>query len=173
MWRSILADDDNKRISIWYYNLDPKNASSYYLDEMLKRTSSSYAESKTPFLDAVLFEPREFLYYIESDQMSVSDERFVDCIILEKSQLLDWLMSYSFCPKSEAEKNLVMPALYAWFEQHKNGDEKIRLDYIGFISQGPLRRTVYHQEKELDVNLPASPISSLDCRFQQNLTSKL
>src|SRR5262245_51697996 len=139
-WQSILPNDIKGRIAIWYYNLDQNIEAVINLHELLKKTCTTYSNSKSPFVDSPFFEPKEFQYYIEDKKMSLSNEKEVDLIPIKKSSLSKWLKSYSFSPKEhDPEYNNIITELYKWFDQYKDDTDMIRLPYIGFVVQGPLR----------------------------------
>ena len=158
-WRRFLPNDDKDRVAIWYYNLDPKNRAMIELDRRLRKVSLRYAATQTPFLNAPLFEPTEFQYYIEAPSLSISGAKVVASLLLTKESLIRWLMSYSFGPKEdEDEKDAVIESLSAWFERYKNKDGHVTLPYVGFIAQGPLRRTEFSYKKGSDFHIQSSPI---------------
>lgn len=158
-WKAILPDDDENRISIWYYNLDPIFPAIPDLDQRLRKVSASYAKSKTTILYAPLFEPSQFQHYISAEQMSVSSAQLVHQSHFNLEATKKWLKSFSFYPKDSAEETTVVAELAAWFELHKNQQHEIELNYIGFITQGPLRATPYFPNQKSAVELPPSPLT--------------
>jgi hypothetical protein len=159
-WRPFLPEDPACRISIWYYNLDAANAAMIDLDRRLKLSSTTYANSKTPFLDAIFFEPSEFQEYISAEQMRVSNAQAVDRKTLSLESLKKWLRSFSFYPKNPEEEKQILRELEQWHEQHKNKQGMMELSYLGFITQGPLRLTApFHDLLNKKIIPPASPIT--------------
>lgn len=161
-WLKILPNDRRKRLSIWYYNLDPTQPAAIELDRILKKLNQNYAQSKTPLLNASAIEPREFLPYIEAHNMSISHAQFISTITLRNpDELLGWLQSYSFFSGiQEADIEKYKPALLAFFNEYKNLTGAIEFKFVGFISQGALRKTRYISEADYEEKIIAkSPIS--------------
>lgn len=163
-WLKILPDDSRARLSIWYYNLDPTQLAAIELDSILKQFNPNYGQSVTPLLNASAIEPSEFLPYIEAHNMSISHAQFISTITLRnQDELLGWLKSYSFFSRiQEADLEEYKPALLALFNKHKNHDGVIEFRFVGFISQGALRKTRYISETdhEAKIIIAKSPISS-------------
>ncbi len=158
-WQKHLPDDNRNRLSIWYYNLDARNKKILSLHALLRSMCLSYQKSKTPLVDAEMFEPSKFQHFINAADMHISTAQPVDRKNLNYADFIQWLESYSFFPNTAAEKNVLMSALSTWFAENKNRDDKINIDYIGFISQGPLRKTPYFGEAK-HFMLEKSPIST-------------
>lgn len=140
-WQTILPDDNEDRVSIWYYNIDAASPHLLTLHQTLIANSKDYAKSKTQFLDATMFEPTKFQHYIQATNMQMSTAQHVDDTLLTPATYMRWLRSYSFYPKDKEEIAQVTVAMNAWFDLHKNDHDEIKFTYIGFIAQGPLRKT--------------------------------
>lgn len=158
-WKAILPDDNENRISIWHYNLDPIFPAVPDLDQRLRKVSPSYAKSKTSILYAPLFEPSQFQHYISADKLSVSTAQPVHQSRFHLEAAKKWLKSFSFYPKDSAEEAAVLAEFNIWFELYKNQQNEIELNYIGFIAQGPLRATPYFQNQKSVLELPLSPLT--------------
>lgn len=158
-WKAILPDDNIKRISIWYYNIDPSVSGLIDLDKRLRKCSDIYASSKTPLLDAPYFEPAQFQHYISVDEMTVSSAQPVDTSVFNLVSFKKWLSSYSFYPKTPEEEARILEEVSVWFALHKNERDEIEIRYTGFISQGPLRLTPYFECAKTSALPPPSPIS--------------
>jgi hypothetical protein len=154
-WREFLPNDNKDRIAIWYYNLDPTNSAMLDLHDGLKSVSARYAASQTPFLNAPLFEPTEFQHYIQASRLSISAAKTMASLSLTKAALMSWLKSYSFGPKEGDDETAVTELLSIWFDRYRKGSV-VHLTYVGFIAQGPLRRTEYKNVSRF--SMQASPL---------------
>lgn len=145
-WRKHIPHDNRDRLAVWYYNLDPRTEKILDLHKLLQSASASYSSSKTPLVNAEMFEPIKIQHYIHAADMKISTAQPVDKKYLNFSELMQWLKSYSFFPKTDAEINFISNLLRSWFDNYKNSNNQVEINYIGFITQGPIRATPFFND---------------------------
>lgn len=141
-WQTLLRDNNQSRISIWYYNLDPDNPISQKLHDLLSQHCDEYANSKTPLLNAEFFEPNHFQPWIAKQDMHISNLIPVQTMLLTRNQIGEWLNSYSFRPNNDKFERVVKILQKQWFDKFQQ-EGYVQIPYVGVITQGSLRPNAF------------------------------
>lgn len=155
-WKNLLPNDNRSRISIWYYNPEPRNPIVRNLHHLLIEHCPRYRESKTPLLNAEFFEPNHFQPWIAKESLNVSVPIPIQTVSLQRDQIGEWLGSYSFKPNDDECEQVIKILQEQWFDRFQQHGY-ICIDYIGFLAQGPLRSDPFPMstiDQSIGINSP-------------------
>lgn len=162
-WQTLLPSDQRPRVSIWYYNLNPKHPMTHVLHDLLLINCVPYRNSQSQLLNAAFFEPNHFQPWIARHHLEELVAFDLPPVTLKREQVGDWLSSYSFKPAQQDFVRVVRILQEEWFDKFQK-DGIVYLPYKGFMAQGPLRNEPYLIE---DIEYPIAARSPLFCPVEK------
>ncbi len=160
-WELLLRDAHAARLSVWYYNPDPRESLTQGLHDILTQHCPKYATSKTPLLNAAFFDPNHFQPWMDAYEMRFSELMPVQKVRLTREGIGDWLRSYSFKPDDADMDRVVTKLQDEWFDKYAKSDV-LEIPYVGVITQAPLRRHPFPMasiEAPIEVSSPLRVIT--------------